>query len=194
MAVFVEKAKRVLEKYRPLRTSYSSHSSYSDSYFEKVVTKNYISVIGAAGGYWSNDLNTPYLYSTRDQCVVSPFFGGEQFQTSLYRLTGLALPTWGSKSFRRRGKSFIFKNTHIFISLYGLYIQRFKYLDDGVEVKDIVLSLFPFKSNYLVLKNEAIQSKYPLVELGKEYSGAGELIRLQGRRINTVKYVVNYES
>ncbi len=191
LAVYLERTRQILSKCDLSKFASSQQQDFIDSQFMKVVMPNYISVVGKPGGYWSNDLNLPYIYSFKKRRAITPFFGGEQFQHSLYHYGSLPLPTWKKFSFRRKLKSIRYKNTFICFSLFGIYISHYQYFDERVRVRDLVLSPFPFKSNFLFHKGQRILSKSPLLPLGHEYSGAGELERFRGGRINQIDYMVS---
>lgn len=190
MAVFCQLAYEALTSVAMKEISYRAPSNYSDGYFSIVAKQSYIAVVGRAEGYWSNDLNIPYIYSVEESKSLTPFYGGEQFQTSLYSMKGLPSPVYRNQSFRRKNISFLWRNWHISISIFGLFIQHYIFGDKKLMISNSIFSVLPFKNNFIAFENYLPKISGKVVAASEVYSGCGLLKRFIGGRFNRITYEV----
>jgi hypothetical protein len=185
MAFFLSKANTILKELgvSSLNSVKQSEIEYRDSNFIKVVRKEYTAIISKAGGYWSNDQVTPLIYSKGE--ILSPVYGGEQFQESLYSSIDLGVPfVKGTKlSLRFKSKSFFWKNCLFLFGPLGLYIRRYDFKESSIVMKDIAFSFLPLR-NTIYSFNES--SKNMNVSINRKsysekisYSASGKLKLLQ---------------
>jgi len=164
---------------------HAAQRAYRDEDFIKVVAGNTIAVISRPGGYWTNDLPVPYVFSggrVRTGC-----YGGEQFGGGLYSLRGLPLPLGRTRSLRWRAKSFFVGQTMIVVSPYGVLIRRFDITERRVGMHTRLLSPFSFKDRYLFpADGPVIRSTYPMEDDGVEYSASGPLRAVQAAGMGEV--------
>ncbi len=123
--------------------------SYRDKNFIKIETKNYQGILSKPGGYWTNDAPVPIIFHQGKR--LTPCYGGEQFQKSIYQLKGIPLPYCNvlKKSIRWKAVSFFKKNTLWVISPLGVMNRQFSFLTDRIEIRTATHSIFPFQHLYL---------------------------------------------
>jgi hypothetical protein len=85
---------------------------------------------------------------------VTPSYGGEQFGSSLYSSAGIPLPAIELKGHRtlfRNGRvwSFFLGNMLILLSIKGVLIRRFRFMQEEIIVDDIQLGLGKIFARYL---------------------------------------------
>lgn len=175
MGFFIAKAEEVLKSLDTSKIEYKAQKEYRDDYFIKIVKPNYEAVFSKTGGYWTNDMPIPYIV-TKDK-NITPCYGGEQFQKSLYSQEGIPLPYFEKfkKSIRWRAISFFRNNTLWIISPFGIMKRDYLFEDSYVEIETKVYSLFSFKHVYLFVKDDILQDKESLEFDGYEYSASGKL-------------------
>lgn len=178
--LFLSKAYEVLIKLDCSGTITSKASSYFDSNFLKIVKPRYEAVLAKPGGYWTNDLPIPYIVAKG--VSLTPCYGGEQYQTSLYNVKGLPLPFCldFQKSIRWCSKSF-FRGTSLWmVSPLGIMKREFFFEEDRIKIKTRIFSPFKFEHIYLILWKQEKYSKDVLNYkfMGYEYSASGRLVRL----------------
>ncbi|WP_035589110.1 hypothetical protein [Hippea jasoniae] len=174
MGFFLARAYYILKNLYCRNIQYKQQKEYRDNDFIKIVKPNYEAVLSRPGGYWTNDLPIPYVVSKSKN--LTPCYGGEQFQSSLYSLQGIALPFCETfkKSIRWKAILFFIKNHLWIISLFGIIIREYKFLDDRIEIYTYIYSPFKFKNIYLELENKEVLNGDLKFE-GYEYSASGRL-------------------
>lgn len=178
MGFFIAKAYEVLKNLDVSNIEYKKQQEYRDESFIKIVKPRYEAVLSKPGGYWSNDLPVPYIVVAGNQ-NITPCYGGEQFQKSLYGAESLPLPfcrTLG-KSIRWRSFSFFRYNTLWLVSPLGIMKRKFVFYDESVKVETKIYSLFKFNHIYLFLYNDkAMCDEINTMKYnGYEYSASGRL-------------------
>ncbi|RCW47885.1 hypothetical protein [Paenibacillus prosopidis] len=149
MGFFIAKANIVLNELDVAQPIFNTPKNYSDNNYIKKVTNKYEAVISRVGGYWTNDMPIPYIVS-KDKSIT-PCYGGEQFQKSLYSLKGIPLPYSKllNKSARWKGLSFLKNQTLWVISPLGIVRRKFSFLDDYIRIETSTFSLLKFVNLYL---------------------------------------------
>jgi len=181
MTYFLSKAKTILQEsdVEKLMKTESFDRPYRDSDFIKVIKDNYIAILSRPGGYWTNDLISPLIYS-KNECLT-PVYGGEQFQKSLYSVHDLSLPFYKKISLRFKCKSFFIKNSLVVISPLGLFIRKYKFLEKKITMVDKTLSLFPFRNSIseLVEMKEKLDVTFSkeVIQQKRSYSASGRLLQ-----------------
>ncbi|EKN66453.1 hypothetical protein BABA_15127 [Neobacillus bataviensis LMG 21833] len=188
MGYFVLKASNVLHSLNLDKSTHDEKVSYSDKNFIVEKKSKYEAVVSKTGGYWTNDMPIPYIIS--DGKSITPCYGGEQFQKSLFSVKGLPLPYCHSlkKSIRWRGVSFLKNDTLTILSPLGIMKRMFIFNENSIVIKTKIYSPFKFIHVYLFKKqikqilpgkltinNVEITSKNTLVPNKIEYSTDGEL-------------------
>jgi hypothetical protein len=175
MGFFIAKAEEVLKSLDTSKIEYRTQKEYRDDYFIKIVKPNYEAVISSGGGYWTNDMPIPYIVTKSKN--ITPCYGGEQFQQSLYSQEGIPLPYFDrfKKSIRWRAISFFRNNTLWIISPFGIMKRDYLFENRYIEIETKVYSIFSFKHIYLFLKDEILQNKEALEFDSYEYSASGKL-------------------
>lgn len=175
MGFFIAKAEEVLKSLDTSRVEYRIQKEYRDDNFIKIVKQNYEAVLSKNGGYWTNDMPIPYIVTKGRN--ITPCYGGEQFQNSLYNLKGIPLPycDFLNKSIRWRSKSFFRNNTLWIVSIFGVMKRDYHFEDSYIEIETKVYSIFSLKHNYLFLRDDILQDKELLKADGYEYSASGRL-------------------
>lgn len=174
MGYFIAKAVKVLDKFDTTDIQYKKNTSYKDENFIKIVKPNYEAVISKPGGYWTNDMPIPFIvYKGKS---ITPMYGGEQFQKSLYNLEGIPLPfcLTFNKSSRWKVVSFFKENILWLISPFGIIKRKYNFFDNEIEIVTNIFSPFKFKNIYLELENRNILYGDLKFE-GYEYSASGKL-------------------
>lgn len=174
MGYFIAKAVKVLDKFDTIDIQYKKNTSYKDENFIKIVKPNYEAVISKPGGYWTNDMPIPFIvYKGKS---ITPMYGGEQFQKSLYNLEGIPLPfcLTFNKSSRWKVVSFFKENILWLISPFGIIKRKYNFFDNEIEIVTNIFSPFKFKNIYLELENRNILYGDLKFE-GYEYSTSGKL-------------------
>ena len=177
MGYFIAKATSLLEELDTSNSEYRDQVNYEDDNFIKVVYKGYEAVLSKPGGYWTNDMPIPYIVS-RNQ-ALTPCYGGEQFQDSLYSFKGIALPYFEKfkKSIRWKGKSFFMHNVLWVISPLGIMRRKYDFSDNYIIIETRVFTiwsykhLYLFKEDYLDICSEIDNMHFE----GYEYSASGKL-------------------
>lgn len=187
-AYFVLKASKALENLNIDNLDTKEKKSYVDQNFVKVNNNKYEAVVSKTGGYWTNDLPIPYIVYKGE--AVTPCYGGEQFQQSLYRTKGIPLPYCKllNKSIRWRSVSFLKDDTLTILSPLGIMRRKFVFSEDFIKVQTNVISPFKFvhlylfhskteqnRPNELVIKGLRINSNNKLEQKEIQYSVDGEL-------------------
>lgn len=165
-----------------------SPNSFFDGMFQKVVKPNYQAVLAKPTGYFSNDLAFPYLVSNGK--TLTPAYGGEQFEESLFSPLDLPLPyfpDWG-RGMRWKSRAIFQRNRLIMFSPLGVMIRDFTFSDAEIEVKTRILSPFKVRQQYLFFESIeqdsacslsdhrlTIVSNKPLEYERKAYSASGPL-------------------
>lgn len=177
MGFFIAKAFETLNDLDTSVIEYTKQKDYRDSDFIKLVNPGYEAVLSKPGGYWTNDLPIPYIVTNGKN--LTPCYGGEQFQKSLYTLKGIPLPYCNSinKSIRWHSKSWFFGNTLWLLSPLGIMKREFLYDDELVEIKTKIYSFFDFQHIYLFLDDDrSICNEVDNMILERyEYSANGKL-------------------
>lgn len=158
--VFFRKAAEAIGGASASETCAALHEAdYRDHNFLIIRNKRYEAVLSRPGGgwkggdgYWTNDLPFPYVTLSGNR--ITPSYGGEQFGSSLYSPAGVPLPAIVRKGQRRlfrdgRVWSFFLGNCLIVISMKGVLIRRFRFLQDQIIVDDIQLGLGNIFARYL---------------------------------------------
>lgn len=177
MGYFITKAVIVLKE---LDTSIVTHQvsrDYKDHDFIKIVMPAYEAVLSRPGGYWSNDLPVPFVVNNKRS--ITPCYGGEQFQRSMYGLKGIPLPYFEliKKSIRWRSLAFFKKNILWLISPLGIMVREYKFQTNEIIINTSVYSFLPYKHIYLFLeKMSHICKETDSMEFeGYQYSASGKL-------------------
>lgn len=206
MGFFIAKANIVLNELEIEQPIFNAPKSYSDNNYIKKVTNKYEAVISRVGGYWTNDMPIPYIVSKDNS--ITPCYGGEQFQKSLYSLKGIPVPYSKllNKSVRWKGLSFLKDQTLWIISPLGIVRRKFSFLDDYIEIETRTYSLLKLVNIYLFKAGST-----SLVERGKlvihnvdvtgtdlievdnyEYSPDGKLILFEDEsKVSIIKFEFN---
>ncbi len=179
------------------RIKYNDKLSFSDLYedrdFIKFSNENYCAVLSRPGTRLSNSQPLPYIYSKGK--TLTPCFGGEDFQNSIYSHSGIPLPY--SKKFKKglayRCFSFFYKRHLVVISLMGILIRRYIFEDSRIEVRDITFSWLKLKSIFIIMEemNEEIimiKSKKDLKMGDEVYSASGRLRSYLYKGNNKISY------
>lgn len=178
MGFFLAKAFDVLAGLHISEVSSKTQVAYRDHDFIKIVKDRYEAVLSRPGGYWSNDLPIPYVVAGGKN--LTPCYGGEQFQYSLYNLKGIPLPFCDllQKSIRWRSWSFFLKNTLWIISPLGVMKRRFEFNEDCIQINTMVISPFKFEHLYHVIEsNEGVYENLSELDFrGYSYSANGRLL------------------
>lgn len=155
MGVFINKAVKVLNNLELKPKPSNLLKSYSDSNFKKIVNKKYISIISKSGGYWTNDLTIPLIFSN-EKCIT-PIYGGDQFAYGLPNIKALPLPYFHriGKSIRWFSYSRLIGNNLILLSPLGIMLRSFKHKDTEIRISTMVFSLFKANHHYFMLKRDA---------------------------------------
>lgn len=151
LGVFLSKAKNILQNLDAISKIKFEQEQYKDSNFDKRVFPKYVSIVSKPGGYWTNDLPIPLIYSSGS--CHTPIYGGEQFFPSLVSEKTLPLPYFQrvNKSIRWKSKSYLIKNSLIMIGPLGLMFRNYNYQPDEIKIKTIVLS--PLKVKHYIFKS-----------------------------------------
>lgn len=175
MGFFIAKAEEVLRSLDTSKIEYRTQKEYRDDDFIKIVKPNYEAVLSKTDGYWTNDMPIPYIVTKGKN--ITPCYGGEQFQKSLYSQEGISLPYFErfKKSIRWRAISFFRNNTLWIISPFGIMKRDYLYEHNYIEIKTKVYSIFSFIHIYLFLRDDILQDKESLKADGYEYSASGKL-------------------
>lgn len=205
MGFFISKAHEVLKDFNIEKSEYSQSLDYCDNNYIKKVTSNYEAVVARTGGYWTNDMPIPYIVSKDKN--ITPTYGGEQFQKSIYNMKGLPLPYFKvlKKSIRWRGISFIKKNTLWVISPLGIMKRKFNFLDSSILINTKVYSIFNYiniylfdkesakvENGYIKIHNVCIDSNKMIESEDFQFSADGKLIMFEdSRRNSTIEF--NFE-
>ncbi len=193
MGFFIAKAEEVLRSLDTSKIEYRTQKGYRDDNFIKIVKPNYEAVLSKTGGYWTNDMPIPYIVTKGKN--ITPCYGGEQFQKSLYSQDGMSLPFFQrfQKSIRWRAISFFRNNTLWIFSPFGIMKRNYLFEDSYVEIETKVYSIFSFKHIYLFLTDDLLQDKESLNFDGYEYSASGKLKKyVDNNRISQIR--LNIES
>lgn len=175
MGYFISKSIQVLDKLDVSVIEYRNNIDYQDEDFIKIVKPSYEAVLSKTGGYWTNDMSIPFIVSKGKS--VTPMYGGEQFQKSLYSEEGLVLPyfTKLKKSIRWRSKSFFINHNLWIISPLGIMKRKFIFKKNEIEIITNIYSIFKYKHIYLALKNNTSLDTSKLELDGYDYSASGKL-------------------
>lgn len=176
MGFFIYKAYSTLKELDISKIEYKKQIEYKDNDFIKIVKTNYETVLSKTGGYITNDMPMPYIVC-KDKSLT-PMYGGEEFQKSLYSVKSLPLPynDFLKKSIRWRSKSLFLNNTLWIFSPLGVMKRKYIFNDNSIQVTTKIFSLFDFKHQYLFLNNSAIcNSKESMYSDGIGYSASGKL-------------------
>lgn len=148
---FITKATQILRQCDLNNPENAIEQEYSDKDFLKVVRTRYQAVLSRPGGYWTNDLPIPYIiYKGRR---ITPCYGGEQFQKSIYSLKGLPIPYCETfkVSLRQCSMSIWVGNRLFLFSVFGLMIRSFSFFDSVIDITTRIYSFLPFSHRYLVV-------------------------------------------
>lgn len=177
MGFFIAKADEVLNNLDMSKVEYRKHKEYRDNDFIKIVKPNYEAVLSKSGGYWTNDIPIPHIVTKGKN--ITPCYGGEQFQKSLYTIEGIPLPynEQFQKSIRWKSISFFKANNLWIISPLGIMKREFIFEDNFIDIKTRVISIFSFKHIYLFFgtSKKIIHENQNLKFIGYEYSASGKL-------------------
>jgi hypothetical protein len=174
MGFFLARAYNILKNLNCSNVYYREKKDYRDNNFIKVVKENYEAVLSKPGGYWTNDMPIPFIvYKGK---LITPMYGGEQFQKSLYNLEGIPFPfcLTFNKSSRWKAVSFFKDNVLWIIFPFGIIKRKYDFFDDRIEIVTNIFSPFKFKNIYLKLENKNIlygDLKFD----GYGYSASGKL-------------------
>ncbi|MBT5491201.1 hypothetical protein HOK00_02595 [bacterium] len=177
MGLFISKANEILEILDTSNIEYRKRECYNNKDFSKIIKPNYEAIISKSGGYWTNDMPMPYIVSKGSN--ITPCYGGEQFQKSLYSLEGLPLPYCNKlkKSIRWKSISFL-KGVRLWIiSPLGIMKREFIFRNDCIDISTKVFSIFTFRHIYLFLNNNKniLDNMERFTFDGYEYSASGKL-------------------
>ncbi|WP_312518532.1 hypothetical protein [Anaerospora sp.] len=158
MGFFIAKASTVLDELDTTIPVYKAQEDYSDSNYIKQVTKNYEAVVSTVGGYWTNDMPIPYIVSKGKS--ITPCYGGEQFQKSIYSSMGIPLPfsKWLNKSVRWMAVSFFKDKTLWVVSPIGIVKRDFRFYEDLIKIETKVFSWLKLTHLYL-FKFDTLQKR-----------------------------------
>lgn len=188
MGFFLAKASTILSNLDKSELCYKAREPYHDNEFVKTVTEYYEAVLSRPGGYWSNDLPIPYIIA--DSKNITPCYGGEQFQSSLYNLKGIPLPFCEllKKSIRWRSHSIFLRNTLWLISPLGIMRRKFAFKDKLIEITTNLFSPLPFKHLYLFLDDRKIfcDDVTEMTFEGYEYSASGRLKKFSYNKMTSI--------
>ncbi len=188
MGFFIDKAVSVLNSLPIKDISFNfTQRNYSDDQFLKIVNDKYIAVLAKPGGYWSNDLFLPLIY-TKDK-LLTPLIGGEQFQDSIYSDEMLSFPIiLNSKiRFRKYGVSFFWGDVILWLSPFGIVCRKYRFESNFIKINTTILSIFKSFNTYmfnhelvqvdkykLISSDLVVKSNSPLSFYKKGYSASGE--------------------
>jgi len=194
MGFFIAKAYKILETIDTSFIEYKDSIGYKDENFRKIVKCNYEAIISKTGGYWTNDISIPYIV-TKSGRNITPIYGGEQFEDSLYTLEGIPLPYCNSlgKSIRWRSKSYLMDNILLIISPLGIMKREYIFDEEYIDIKTSIISPFNFKHIYLLLhKNQNVIDNINDLEYeGYEYSTNGKLKKYIDRnRVSKIRILI----
>ncbi len=157
MGFFIARASEILREANAAKITRDEQRSYRDRDFVKIAMPEYGAVVSRTGGYWTNDLPIPYIVYRKQS--LTPCYGGEQFQASLYNLKGLPIPYSlklnKSLRFKRLSISVILKNALIIFSLLGVMIRRYQFYKKEVVISTKIFSVL--KLSHLYLFKEGIR-------------------------------------
>ncbi|MRS01742.1 hypothetical protein EG832_00705 [bacterium] len=188
LGFFLAKAAAVLESNVIGPVQRYSAGDYNDPDFRIVRRNKYTAVLSRPGGYWTNYLAIPYVMGSER---LMPCYGGEQFQDSLYDERMLGLPYFPTfhRSISWKAMSRFVGNSLCIASPLGIMRRHFRFLEDAIEIRSRVVSMFSSQHIYAVLdetcqisetrlshpKGLEIQSSNHLVFIGYGYSACGRL-------------------
>jgi len=143
LGLFLSKSFDILKEMNISISRQKLAENYRDSSFIIINKLNYRAVLSLPGGYWTNDLPFPLVFH-RDR-FQTPMLGGEQFQKSLYNITDLSMPLTKVKniSWRKFGKGFFFKNSLIWVSVFGILIRHYSFSKDYIRVTNYSICFIP---------------------------------------------------
>lgn len=193
MGFFIAKAEEILRDLDTSKVEYRIPKEYRNRDFVKIVKTKYEAVISKCNGYWTNEMPIPYIVTKGKN--ITPCYGGEQFQKSLYSLEGIPLPYCEAlkKSIRWRALSFFRNDVLWIISPLGIMKRDFLFEDDYIDIKTQVFSLFSFRHIYLFLNDNIFQNKEALKFDNYEYSASGKLKKyISNEKISKIR--LNIES
>ena len=183
--LFLHKAAALLGTTRATRAAPVAQRPYRDRDFLKIVAGGTIAVVARPGGYWSNDLPVPYVYS--DGRARTCCYGGEQFGGGIYSTLGIPLPLHGARSLRWRSLSFFAGNALVVLSPLGAMIRRYEVSERRVHIRSKLLSLLNFRDRYLFpTDGPVVTSTHQLKPAGIEYSASGALRAFEAARVGNV--------
>ena len=155
LGFFLHKSHKILETISVDKKLPTINHDYCDNSFLKIVKRKYTAIVSLPGGYWSNDLPIPLIYS-QDK-FLTPMLGGEQFQTSLYHVDALSMPmTKNGWAWRKYGRGFLYKNSLIWISLFGILKRNYFFEEEKINITHDVMSWIPSNQHFSVLKDMTI--------------------------------------
>ena len=184
--LFLKKAADLLSD-APLNSPiFFKQESYRDSDFLKEVSGETVAVVARTGGYWTNDLPVPYVYSGGR--VRTPCYGGEQFGNSIYSIRGIPLPVGGRNiSMRRRAISFFVGKTLVVVSPIGILFRSYELNERKIILHQRIFSPFRLRDRFLFENNgPIIRSEYPLFDAGEEYSVKGLLRAYEAEHVGDI--------
>ncbi|HVY81201.1 MAG TPA: hypothetical protein VG994_09495 [Steroidobacteraceae bacterium] len=183
--LFLHKAAELLSEARVTRARPVVQEDYRDRDFLKMVAGGTIAIVARPGGYWTNDLPVPYVYS--DGRARTGCYGGEQFGRSIYSVRGIPLPMHGSRSLRWRSLSFFLGRTLVVLSPLGALIRRYEVRERRVDIHSRMLSLLAFRDRYLFPPDgPVVRSPRDLQPAGVEYSASGALLAFEANSVGDV--------
>ena len=153
--------------------------TYRDKNFIKVEKEKYEAVLSKPGGYWSNDLPIPFIVFENKS--ITPCYGGEQFQNSLYTEEGIPLPycRFLKKSIRWRSYSFFIQDRLFIISILGIMKREYQFENNYVQIITKIFSIFKFTHIYLFFDkvNSLCDETKSMIYGGVEYCAKGKIYK-----------------
>lgn len=190
LGLFLHKSLEILADSPSEAATFRQPAGYRDKDFLKVVIEQYEAVISRPGGYWTNDQPIPYVVSRGS--VLTPCYGGEQFQESLYSLKGIPLPFCAplQRSIRWRSLSWLDDKGFWLVSPLGTMRRRFFFEKERITIDTQIFSLLPFRHYYLFSSSQTsvCENLDDLTFEGTQYSASGplSLFSSRGRRSTVV--------
>ena len=153
---------------------------------------NYFCVVSSSGGYLTNDLPIPFIQYHGES--ITPMYGGEQFQESLYSDKDIPLPInkLFNISIRKKSKSKLVNDTMIVKSPFGNLKRKYSFNKEQIVIDSEMLLPFLFKTPLLffpkteILDNKTLRFKNVEFKLSKPFkkklsslTPSGEMMKVE---------------
>lgn len=111
--------------------------------------ENYSAIHSSVVGFNTNGIPNPFILSRGE--MITPVFGGEQFQDSLYKDNMLGLPTRLDGKKEKFRTLYINENRQILFSKSGVLINEFTFGESDILVKNRIFSVKKFFMNFAAM-------------------------------------------